>query len=1245
MNPMMTLNNAQNEFVKNLLSNLEKNHIPWRPTWDITITKPYNAVSNREYKGVNQLNLWMTSIQHGFADPRWLTFKQANEKGYRIKKGSVGTYVSNYGLRNIETKELINQEDLSKLSPEELKKIKPFAKTYKVFNAKQIEGIPEIDLRSKEIAFENDKAEAFTNTLLKNIQLDVIHAGSEAFYTPSEDKVYLPKQDAFVDEQAFYATEMHEVAHATSHATRLNREVSTAFGSDKYAIEELRAELTSAFLTLDLGFHFDKFHEDNHTAYIQSWSNQIKDNPKVVFDSISDAQKIRQYMLDKGEYSEIYKQEKPTIERASLTEDGYIPGNLDNVIQNPIKKYPYTFKHILTEKETVILYKLGVPINVQCGFLDKNDNYYTNIQLDELTKKTSIDEDFAWREENGIQFAGHKILKEEDLLILKDSYAHGYIDPSFISFDQMDSFIATFEYLTDSKYHILDETTCNSIQEKMIENAPLTLEKIVNYKNKYLNDDVIRAASTKNEWIIAAKHQNMNPLDMIKDNIIEDLAKISEDTLQGIIQDEDIFKSTSQVIVNPVNLKGVMGAGLAKEFKNRYPTMFEEYKEKCINGELREGNLHLFKTNEHWILNFPTKNDYRDLSTIELIEKGLIDLRDNYKSMGIESITFPKIGSGLGGLDWQNQVLPMIHKRLDTTDLVIGISGESYKKELQSMHAGNIPSKENPSAKLDINQSVPEHNDGTVLDSAPTPTADNKKTVVINLFAGPSAGKTTAAWEIAAELKKMNYVTEYVPEYAKELAWDNRRDLLDGSVENQRLLLKEQSHRIERLVGKVDFVVTDAPTLLNVMYLKEDDPILAEEYKFSVLTTFNKYTNFNMFVTRSDHYEQAGRIHTEEQSKQIDSDLKKLLKEANVFYGTYMQNSVDLTVKNAITTYDRINNVSTKASSKAMKDEKTLTKNLSLDDMKNSISIVDYAQEVLGFNVIKESRGMFRIEEHDSCKIYPNNTFYRYSRSKGGSIIDFIKHFEECDTKEAISKMQEYYAQYHPEIRYDSKTGKATNHSSTHDMELPEKAETNKHVFTYLTQTRGIKPSIVQEYMDRKILYEDTNRNCVFVGKLNGTIAYATLRSSNAKATFKQDVLGSAKEVGVYIDNKSDTLIVNEAVIDQMSYQCLASNPKAYSYLSSCGAANCMNAVRLHMVKRPEAQNLKKIIIGLDDDEAGEVNTLKTIEFLKDNYPNIETLVHLPEGANDFNDQLKTEMNLLANIAKENMEYESLDNA
>lgn len=575
MNPMMTLNNAQNEFVKNLLSNLEKNHIPWRPTWDITITKPYNAVSNREYKGVNQLNLWMTSIQHGFADPRWLTFKQANEKGYRIKKGSVGTYVSNYGLRNIETKELIKQEDLSKLSPEELKKIKPFAKTYKVFNAKQIEGIPEIDLRSKEIAFENDKAEAFTNTLLKNIQLNVNHAGSEAFYTPSEDKIHIPPKSSFMDEPAFYATEMHEVAHATSHTTRLNREISTAFGSDKYAIEELRAELTSAFLTLDLGFHFDKFHEDNHTAYIQSWRNQIKDNPKVVFDSISDAQKIRQYMLDKGEYSEIYKQEKPTIERASLTEDGYIPGNLDNVIQNPIKKYPYTFKHILTEKETVILYKLGVPINVQCGFLDKNDNYYTNIQLNELTKKKSIDEDFAWQEENGIQFAGHKILKEEDLLILKDSYAHGYIDPSFISFDQMDSFIATFEYLTDSKYHILDENTCNSIQEKMIENAPLTLEKIVNYKNQYLNDDVIRAASTKNEWIIAAKHQNMNPLDTIKDNIIEDLTKTTVDT----------------------------------------------------------------------------------------------------------------------------------------------------------------------SAKLDINQSEPEHNDGTVLDSAHTPTADNKKTVVINLFAGPSAGK------------------------------------------------------------------------------------------------------------------------------------------------------------------------------------------------------------------------------------------------------------------------------------------------------------------------------------------------------------------------------------------------------------------------------------------------------------------------------------------------------------------------
>ena len=97
--------------------------------------------------------------------------------------------------------------------------------------------------------------------------------------------------------------------------------------------------------------------------------------------------------------------------------------------------------------------------------------------------------------------------------------------------------------------------------------------------------------------------------------------------------------------------------------------------------------------------------------------------------------------------------------------------------------------------------------------------APERTTVIINLIAGPGAGKTTCAWEIAEKLKKQGYIAEYVSEIAKEYVWEERFDLLDGSLVHQKALLDMQKHRIDRLIGKVDFVVTDAPLVLNSLYL------------------------------------------------------------------------------------------------------------------------------------------------------------------------------------------------------------------------------------------------------------------------------------------------------------------------------------------------------------------------------------------------------------------------------------------
>ncbi|MCL2463414.1 MAG: ATP-binding protein, partial [Defluviitaleaceae bacterium] len=175
-------------------------------------------------------------------------------------------------------------------------------------------------------------------------------------------------------------------------------------------------------------------------------------------------------------------------------------------------------------------------------------------------------------------------------------------------------------------------------------------------------------------------------------------------------------------------------------------------------------------------------------------------------------------------------------------------------------------------------------------------------TLVVNFFAGPSAGKTTCAWEVAAELKKKNIVTEYVPEYAKEMVWDNRRDLLDGSYEKQLQILEAQAHRVERLIGKVEVDVTDSPVLLQTAYCKENQA----EFEKEAMRRFSATHNFNLFINRGEHFEQAGRIHTLEQSRAVDQEVKDILARNGIYYGTYNHSTIDVVVDNIQTTLSKL---------------------------------------------------------------------------------------------------------------------------------------------------------------------------------------------------------------------------------------------------------------------------------------------------------------------------------------------------
>lgn len=126
----------------------------------------------------------------------------------------------------------------------------------------------------------------------------------------------------------------------------------------------------------------------------------------------------------------------------------------------------------------------------------------------------------------------------------------------------------------------------------------------------------------------------------------------------------DLFRSPAKVLVNTVNVVGVMGKGIAKDFKLIYPEMFQEYQHLCETKQLEIGKLSLYRTPHKWVLNFPTKRHWRNPSKLEYIEAGLKAFVNGYSANSITSVAFPPLGCGNGELNWEHQVRPLMEKYL-----------------------------------------------------------------------------------------------------------------------------------------------------------------------------------------------------------------------------------------------------------------------------------------------------------------------------------------------------------------------------------------------------------------------------------------------------------------------------------------------------------------------------------------------------------------------------------------------------
>ncbi|WP_176084247.1 zincin-like metallopeptidase domain-containing protein [Martelella sp. HB161492] len=275
-----------------IVGQLEEGTRPWFKPWKGGAPCRPLRHNGQPYRGINVVLLWIEAEDRGYTSPYWMTYKQAQELGGQVKKGEKSALV--VYANTFEKKE----EDPE--TGEERERRIPFMKGYSVFNADQIEGLPEqfhIAAQPEQPENEFDRIEA-ADRFFENLGADIRTGGSRAFYSSSGDFIRMPPFENFVSAEAHAATLGHECVHWTMHETRLDRDFGTKQRGDAgYAREELVAELGSVFLCADLGIEAEP--RDDHAAYIGSWLKALKNDKRAIFQAASHAEKAVGYLHSK----------------------------------------------------------------------------------------------------------------------------------------------------------------------------------------------------------------------------------------------------------------------------------------------------------------------------------------------------------------------------------------------------------------------------------------------------------------------------------------------------------------------------------------------------------------------------------------------------------------------------------------------------------------------------------------------------------------------------------------------------------------------------------------------------------------------------------------------------------------------------------------------------------------------------------------------------------------------------------
>ncbi|ADP70698.1 domain of unknown function DUF1738 [Rhodomicrobium vannielii ATCC 17100] len=261
--------------------------LPWhRPGLDSLL--PKNASTGNGYRGINVVSLWAEAQLAGYTRNLWASYRQWQELGAQVKKGAKSSIVIFYKEFEVEP-ETANPDDDGK---------RRVAKASRVFNASQVEGfeLPPMPENLGPIA-----RNARADEVVAATGADIRHGGEAAYYRPSADYIQMPEEGLFMDNahrcrsEAYYSVLFHELGHWSGAERRLNRKLGNKFGSPDYALEELIAELTSAFLCAEL--RFSPQPRPDHAQYIANWLKALKSDKRAVFTASARAAEAADFLV------------------------------------------------------------------------------------------------------------------------------------------------------------------------------------------------------------------------------------------------------------------------------------------------------------------------------------------------------------------------------------------------------------------------------------------------------------------------------------------------------------------------------------------------------------------------------------------------------------------------------------------------------------------------------------------------------------------------------------------------------------------------------------------------------------------------------------------------------------------------------------------------------------------------------------------------------------------------------------